>query len=81
MSKYGVFSGPYFSVFGLNTEIYFIIWRVILLRKVLITPLDSDNNFSYNAIKVVPSIEKSSEKKKDGATNTLQNEKLVEDAP
>ena len=22
MSKYGVFSGPYFSVFGLNTEIY-----------------------------------------------------------
>ena len=22
MSKYGVFSGPYFSVVGLNTEIY-----------------------------------------------------------
>ena len=22
MSKYGVFSGPYFTVFGLNTEIY-----------------------------------------------------------
>ena len=22
MSKYGVFSGPYFSVFGLNTEVY-----------------------------------------------------------
>ena len=22
MSKYGVFSGPYFHVFGLNTEIY-----------------------------------------------------------
>ena len=22
MSKYGVFSGPYFPVFGLNTEIY-----------------------------------------------------------
>lgn len=51
------------------------------MRKVLITPLNSDNNFSCNAIKVVPSIEKSSEKKKDGATNTLQNEQLVEDAP
>ena len=25
MSKYGVFSGPYFLVFGLNTEIYSII--------------------------------------------------------
>ena len=24
MSKYGVFSGPYFLVFGLNTEIYSI---------------------------------------------------------
>ena len=24
MSKYGVFSGPYFPVFGLNTEIYFV---------------------------------------------------------
>ena len=23
MSKYGVFSGPYFPVFGLNTEIYY----------------------------------------------------------
>ena len=23
MSKYGVISGPYFPVFGLNTEIYF----------------------------------------------------------
>ena len=22
MSKYGIFSGPYFPVFGLNTEIY-----------------------------------------------------------
>ena len=25
MSKYGVFSGPYFPVFGLNTEIYFVV--------------------------------------------------------
>ena len=25
MSKYGVFSGPYFPVFGLNTQIYFVI--------------------------------------------------------
>ena len=24
MSKYGVFSGSYFSVFGMNTEIYFV---------------------------------------------------------
>ena len=24
VSKYGVFSGPYFPVFGLNTEIYFV---------------------------------------------------------
>ena len=24
VSKYGVISGPYFPVFGLNTEIYFI---------------------------------------------------------
>ena len=22
MSKYGVFSGPYFPIFGMNTEIY-----------------------------------------------------------
>ena len=25
MSKYGVFSGPYFPVFGLNAEIYGVI--------------------------------------------------------
>ena len=24
MSKYGVISGPYFPVFGLNAEIYFV---------------------------------------------------------
>ena len=28
MSKYGVISGPYFTVFGLNTEIYFINLRI-----------------------------------------------------
>ena len=28
MSKYGVFSGPYFPVLGLNTEIYFINFRI-----------------------------------------------------
>ena len=27
MSKYGVFSGPYFPVFGLNTKIYSVIRR------------------------------------------------------
>ena len=33
MSKYGVFSGPYFPVFGLNTEIhavFFTIWNKFL---------------------------------------------------
>ena len=24
MSKYGIFPGPYFPVFGINTEIYFV---------------------------------------------------------
>ena len=28
VSKYGVFSGPYFPVFGLNTEIYFVNLRI-----------------------------------------------------
>ena len=28
-SKYGVFSGPYFSAFGLNTEIYFVNFRIL----------------------------------------------------
>ena len=28
VSKYGVFSGPYFPVFGLNTEIYFVFLRI-----------------------------------------------------
>ena len=28
MSKYGVFSGPYFPVFGLNTEIYEVNYSV-----------------------------------------------------
>ena len=28
LSKYGVFSGPYFPVFGLNTEIYSVDLRV-----------------------------------------------------
>ena len=28
MSKYGVFSGPYFPVFRLNTEIYFVNLRI-----------------------------------------------------
>ena len=28
MSKYGVFSGPYFPVFGLNTEIYSVNLRI-----------------------------------------------------
>ena len=28
MSKYGVFSGPYFSVFGLNTETYRVNLRI-----------------------------------------------------
>ena len=28
MSKYGVISGPYFPVFGLNTEIYFVNLRI-----------------------------------------------------
>ena len=28
MSKYGVFSGPYFPVFGLNTEIYGVNLRI-----------------------------------------------------
>ena len=28
VSKYGVFSGPYFPVFGLNTEIYGVILRI-----------------------------------------------------
>ena len=39
MSKYGVFSGPYFPVFGLNTEIYSVNlrfqseYRIIRIRK------------------------------------------------
>ena len=28
MSRYGVFSGPYFPVFGLNTEIYTVNLRI-----------------------------------------------------
>ena len=28
VSKYGVFSGPYFPVFGLNTEIYSVNLRI-----------------------------------------------------
>ena len=28
VSKYGVFSGPYFPVFGLNTEIYYVNFRI-----------------------------------------------------
>ena len=28
VSKYGVFSGPYFPVFGLNTGIYFVNLRI-----------------------------------------------------
>ena len=28
MSKYGVTSGPYFSVFGQNTEVYFVNLRI-----------------------------------------------------
>ena len=28
MSKYGVFSGPYFPVFGLNAEIYGVNLRI-----------------------------------------------------
>ena len=28
VSKYGVFSGPYFPVFGPNTEIYLHIWTL-----------------------------------------------------
>ena len=28
VSKYGVISGPYFPVFGLNTEIYFVNLRI-----------------------------------------------------
>ena len=32
--KYGVFSGPYFSVFGLNTEIYSINLLCIRTRKI-----------------------------------------------
>ena len=28
MSKYGVFSGPYFPVFGLNTDIYSVNLRI-----------------------------------------------------
>ena len=28
LSKYGVISGPYFPVFGLNTEIYFVNFRI-----------------------------------------------------
>ena len=28
MSKYGVFSGPYFRVFGLNTEVYSVNLRI-----------------------------------------------------
>ena len=27
VSKYGVFSGPYFPAFGMNTEIYSVNWR------------------------------------------------------
>ena len=28
VSKYGVYSGPYFSLFGLNTEIYSVNLRI-----------------------------------------------------
>ena len=34
VSKYGIFSGPYFPVFGLNTEIYEVTqfpWRIKFL--------------------------------------------------
>ena len=28
VSKYGIFSGPYFPVFGMNTKIYFVNLRI-----------------------------------------------------
>ena len=55
MSKYGVFSGPYFPVFGLNTEIYGSIqseYRKIRTRKNSIFGhfSRSDANKSYFAV-------------------------------
>ena len=41
MSKYGVFSGPYFSVFELNAEIYFVILRIQSEYKKLRTRINS----------------------------------------
>ena len=52
VSKYGVFSGPYFSVFGLNTEIYGMDLRIqaeygkIRTRKNSVSGLFSRSNFS-----------------------------------
>ena len=46
VSKYGVFSGPYFPVFGLNTEIYGVIYltsfQEVLKRKVSATKILED---------------------------------------
>ena len=39
VSKYGVFSGPYFPVFGLNTEIYFSRTKHTFNIKISINPL------------------------------------------
>ena len=51
MSKYGAFSGPYFLVFGLNTEIYGVNLRVqseywkIQARKNSVTTVVKTGNY------------------------------------
>ena len=61
VSKYGVFSGPYFLVFGLNMEIYFINLRIqsecrkIRTRKNAVFGhfLRSESNEQLNIIKQI----------------------------
>ena len=51
VSKYGVFSGPYFPVFGLNTEIYFLNFRIqAKYRKIRTTKNSIFGHFSRSDI-------------------------------
>ena len=51
VSKYGVISGPYFPVFGLNTEIYGVNFRIQSeYRKIRITNNSVFGQFSPSAV-------------------------------
>ena len=47
MSKYGDFSGPYFPVFGLNTEVYGV-YLLIQCRKMQTRKISVFGHFSHN---------------------------------